>query len=74
MCCISYENEYYKSIKADLPKLGSDIITPRGKAKFAAIDCIRGSITADFGEGAFEKYPIDIIKPLNSKNILRAAD
>ncbi|MDR0485775.1 MAG: stage 0 sporulation protein [Elusimicrobiota bacterium] len=74
MCCIAYESQFYRDIKEGLPKLGSDIITPRGKAKFAAIDCIKGIVTADFGEGIFEKYPIDIIKPLNSKNILRAAD
>ncbi|MDR3244046.1 MAG: stage 0 sporulation protein [Elusimicrobiota bacterium] len=65
MCCIAYENDYYKLIKDDLPAIGSVINTPAGSAKFAAIDCIKLIITADFGADKFEKYPMEIIKKLN---------
>ncbi|MDR3049157.1 MAG: stage 0 sporulation protein [Elusimicrobiota bacterium] len=65
MCCIAYENEYYKLIKDDLPRIGGVIHTPMGDAKFAAVDCIKLIITADFGNDRFEKFDTETIKKLN---------
>jgi cell fate regulator YaaT (PSP1 superfamily) len=67
MCCISYENEHYKTLKQGLPKIGDYVLTPNGKAKLAAIDCVKETITADFGEREFKTYPIQEIKNRNKK-------
>ncbi|MDR1941724.1 MAG: stage 0 sporulation protein [Endomicrobium sp.] len=61
MCCISYENEHYKNIKKDLPEIGSAITTPEGKGKLAAIDCIKETVTVDFGDKNFKTFPIERI-------------
>ncbi|MCL2335497.1 MAG: stage 0 sporulation protein [Endomicrobia bacterium] len=62
MCCIAYENEHYKEVKKGLPNIGDTINTPNGKAKLAAIDCIKETVTVDFGEREFKSYPIEQIK------------
>jgi len=68
MCCIAYENDTYKNIKRDLPRVGETISTPNGKARLAAIDCIRETITADFGDKDFKSFPIEQIKNLNKRS------
>jgi cell fate regulator YaaT (PSP1 superfamily) len=65
MCCIAYENDTYRDIKRNLPELGSTIITPEGKAKLAAIDCIRERVTVDFGNKVFKFFTIEQIKDAN---------
>lgn len=66
MCCISYENEHYKEIKKGLPKIGDTISTPNGKATLDAIDCIKETVTVEFGEREFKTYPIEQIKNKNN--------
>ncbi|MDR2425990.1 MAG: stage 0 sporulation protein [Endomicrobium sp.] len=68
MCCIAYENEHYINVKKDLPEIGDMIYTPEGKAKFAAIDCIKETITADLGNREFKTYSIEEIKNKNKKD------
>lgn len=68
MCCIAYENEHYANIKKKLPEIGDTINTPDGKAKLAAIDCIKETVTADFGDREFKIYTIEAIKNKNKKD------
>ncbi|MDR0956259.1 MAG: stage 0 sporulation protein [Endomicrobium sp.] len=65
MCCISYENDIYKNIKRDLPEIGTVILTPEGKAKLVAIDCMKEKIVADFGDKEFKIFTIKQIKDYN---------
>jgi cell fate regulator YaaT (PSP1 superfamily) len=62
MCCIAYENETYKNIKKNLPELGSNILTPEGKGKLVAIDCIRERVSIDFGDKIFKIFTIKQIE------------
>jgi cell fate regulator YaaT (PSP1 superfamily) len=68
MCCIAYENEHYINIKKGLPEIGETVYTPDGKARLAAIDRIKETVTADFGDKEFKTYPIEIIKNKNRKD------
>jgi cell fate regulator YaaT (PSP1 superfamily) len=65
MCCISYENDMYKNIKKELPEIGTVILTPEGKAKLVAIDCMKEQIIADFGDREFKIFTIEQIKDCN---------
>jgi cell fate regulator YaaT (PSP1 superfamily) len=67
MCCISYENDTYRDAKKDLPELGEVVLTPEGKAKLVAIDCIRELLTADFGDKKFQVFTIKQITDINKK-------
>jgi cell fate regulator YaaT (PSP1 superfamily) len=67
MCCISYENYTYKVIKKDFPEIGTMISTPEGKARLAAIDCIRERVTVDFGDRVFKFFTIKQIMENNRR-------
>lgn len=65
MCCIAYENDTYKNMKESLPSLGATVLTPEGKGKLAAIDCIRERVSIDFGEKKFKIFSVEQIKNMN---------
>ena len=62
MCCIAYENDTYKDIKKTLPELGSNILTPEGKGKLVAIDCIRERVSVDFGDKILKIFRLNKLK------------
>jgi cell fate regulator YaaT (PSP1 superfamily) len=65
MCCISYENCAYKAVKKGLPEIGTTVLTPEGRAKIMAIDCIREKVTVDFGDKSLKVFTV---KQINEKN------
>jgi cell fate regulator YaaT (PSP1 superfamily) len=46
MCCLTFENETYRSLKKDFPKIGKTVITPKGKGKVIRHNVIGGRLTA----------------------------
>lgn len=45
MCCLTFENETYKSVKRQMPKLGKRITIEEGKGKVIRQNVLRESIT-----------------------------
>ena len=41
MCCLSYENDYYADACKKVPKIGSEVDTPEGKAIVAAVNMLK---------------------------------
>ena len=41
MCCLSYENDYYADAVKKMPKVGSEVGTPDGKAIVASINMLK---------------------------------
>ena len=41
MCCLSYENDYYAEASKKVPKIGSEVGTPEGKAIVAAVNMLK---------------------------------
>ena len=41
MCCLSYENDYYADAIKKMPKIGSEVQTPEGKAIVAGINMLK---------------------------------
>jgi len=44
MCCLSYENEYYKEMYKKMPKVGSTARTPDGDGEVEANDILRQTV------------------------------
>jgi cell fate regulator YaaT (PSP1 superfamily) len=57
LCCLTYEFDQYREIKAGLPKVGARISTPTGEAKVLKINVPRESITL-FIDGS--SAPVDM--------------
>jgi hypothetical protein len=45
LCCLSYENEQYKQMKAIMPKLGQPVTTPRGDGTVVALQILKDLVT-----------------------------
>lgn len=41
MCCLKFENDYYVETLKFMPKVGSEIISPKGKGTVASVDPLR---------------------------------
>ena len=61
MCCLSYENDYYVEVGKKMPKVGSDVGTPEGKATVASLDMLRLQVKVKISDGnggwIFKDYP-----------------
>lgn len=72
MCCLTFENETYKSLKKDFPKIGKTIDTPNGKGKVIRHNVICGRLTVKCEDGSEEEFHIkDIIRSPDEPNTLQ---
>ena len=66
MCCLEYENEYYSETYKKMPKVGSEVDTPDGKAIVVSNNMITLKITTKkpTGDGGFtyKEYALAEIK------------
>jgi hypothetical protein len=62
LCCLSYENEQYKQMKAIMPRLGQPVNTPSGPGMVVSMQILREAITVRLEEdGREEVFPADIL-------------
>lgn len=45
MCCLTFENETYRALKKDFPKIGKTVTCPKGKGKVIRHNVIGGRLT-----------------------------
>jgi cell fate regulator YaaT (PSP1 superfamily) len=45
LCCLAYENQLYLDVKANLPKIGSQVNTPHGKGRMTGVNCLTETAT-----------------------------
>jgi cell fate regulator YaaT (PSP1 superfamily) len=45
MCCLTFENETYKSLKRDMPKLGKKINLKEGQGKVVRQNVLKETVT-----------------------------
>jgi len=57
MCCLSYENETYKEIMTNVPKIGQEMKTEKGRGKVVAINPLKRSATVEIEEGKRIEVP-----------------
>ncbi len=62
MCCLTFENETYKSIKKKFPKIGTFVSTPSGDGKVIGHNAIKNLISVNLEEGAVTDINIDLVQ------------
>lgn len=73
MCCLAYENKNYEEVLKKMPKINSEVITPKGKGICSFCDVLRElvsvKLTLPDGSVNIEEYKLDDIefKPLEDK-------
>ncbi len=66
MCCLSYENDYYAEASLKMPKIGSEVGTPEGKATVASVNMLKMQVKVKIddknGGLIFKDYPVDELR------------
>ena len=44
MCCLSYENEQYRDLKNQMPRVGQYVTTRMGEAKVVGVNALKGTV------------------------------
>jgi cell fate regulator YaaT (PSP1 superfamily) len=57
LCCIKYEDDQYKEIRRNMPKMNSYVLTPSGKGQVVQVNYIMQQVTVNI-EGNFYNYHI----------------
>ena len=77
MCCLEYENEHYSETFKRMPKVGSEVITPDGKATVVSNNMLKLIVKVktanEDGSFVYKDYPLDVIK-VKKANKLEDAD
>lgn len=62
MCCLKFEDEYYANTLKFMPKVGSEINTPKGKGKVQSVDMLRQLVVVrvSTGEESSECFEYDL--------------
>jgi cell fate regulator YaaT (PSP1 superfamily) len=66
MCCLSYENDYYADMYKKVPKVGSEVGTPDGKAIVVSVNMLKMEVKTkkDDGNGGWiwKDYKVEDVK------------
>ena len=65
MCCLAYENEHYSETYKKMPKVGSEVTCPDGKATVVAINMLRLTVHVKMenkSDWTYKDYPLSEIK------------
>ena len=72
MCCLSYENNYYAEVSKKMPKVGSEVGTPEGKAIVASVNMLKLEVKVKIddrnGGWIYKDYPVDEIRFKRASN------
>ena len=67
MCCLSYENDYYSDAAKNVPKIGSEVITPEGKGTVVNINMLKMQVRVKIEDKkkdliTYHDYPVEQLK------------
>ena len=66
MCCLSYENDYYAEAVKKMPKVGSEVGSPEGKAIVVGVNMLKMEVKIKMddrnGGWIYKDYPVDQIR------------
>ncbi len=73
MCCLEYENNHYSETFKKMPKVGSEVTTPDGKATVVSNNMLKMLVKTKFeasdGSLSYKEYNLSDIKVKNANNI-----
>lgn len=65
MCCLEYENYHYSETYKKMPKIGSEVTTPEGKATVVSTNMLKDIVRVKFdnnGELAYKDFELKVLK------------
>lgn len=66
MCCLSYENDYYADAIKKMPKIGSEVGTPEGRAIVVGVNMLKMEVKTKMddhnGGWIYKDHPVDQVR------------
>ena len=66
MCCLSYENDYYADVNKKMPKVGSEVGSPEGRAIVVSVNMLKleAKVKIDDHNGGwiYKDFPVDELR------------
>lgn len=63
MCCLVYEDAFYRSQRSLFPKPGTRVLTPKGEGRVRDVDVLARSVRVALTDGGCETFPVDDLMP-----------
>ncbi len=71
MCCLAYENQFYRSVKESFPGVGKRVSTPQGEGEVKAVLALTGALVVMLDSGAAVKVRLADVRPAPSRAAVR---
>ena len=70
MCCLAYENDYYKDVYKKMPKIGSDVVSPDGKGTVISVNMltynVKVKIESKDGSLTYKDFKLEQLKSIKA--------
>lgn len=63
MCCLVYEDAFYRSQRSLFPKPGKRVLTPRGEGRVRDVDVLARTVRVALTDAGVETFPVDALLP-----------
>ena len=67
LCCLRYEDEFYRAAGRRFPKDGDKVITPRGKGKVIDLNYLKEMVQVELEDNVKLEFPLKDINPIFSE-------
>jgi cell fate regulator YaaT (PSP1 superfamily) len=67
MCCLGYENDFYRSVKQSFPGVGKRVSTPQGDGEVKGVLALAGSVLVTLDTGATVKVKLEDVGPASAE-------
>ncbi len=64
MCCLVYEDAFYRQQRALFPKHGKRVHTPKGEGRVRDVDVLARTVRVVFADGPMEVFSVDDVRPV----------
>ncbi len=73
MCCLVYEDAFYRQQRALFPKQGKRVITPKGEGRVRDVDVLARTVRVLFPDGQVEVFTVEDVRPASAPDPARGA-
>ncbi|MBK6531162.1 MAG: hypothetical protein IPF99_16570 [Deltaproteobacteria bacterium] len=63
MCCLVYEDAFYRSQRSLFPKPGKRVLTPKGEGRVRDVDVLARTVRVALTDAGVETFPVDALLP-----------
>lgn len=71
MCCLVYEDAFYRQQRAQFPKPGKRVMTPKGEGRVRDLDVLARTVRVAFPDMSAETFPLAEVQALTGPLSLR---